>query len=196
MATAMAGAAPSTLLPPKGATVDILGHKVSFDALLIAGAGLLGVFFLYKVGQPTGNASANPLSTVDPGGGGTPTATVPADPPQVYNNTYNIYGSGPAGTAPPSGGGTTAPPGSTTDPNAGFSNLGSPTQATYTPPSGGPVVTSGSPSDTAGTAATSSNAASAAPIGSVPGPPAGPGTSAPPATAPSSGAGGGQDLQP
>jgi len=91
MAGPLGGAAAALIPGAKGATVSILGMKVSWDAILVAGAGLVGVIFLYKLGQPSGQIA--PSSTVDPSGGGadaTMISTVPADTPQ---NAYNNYGS-------------------------------------------------------------------------------------------------------
>jgi len=76
----------------KGATVSVLGRKISWDALLIAGAGVAGVFFLFRAGQPVASlpaasllpagstssvdSGAPPLGVVPPGNLGAP----PPDP--------------------------------------------------------------------------------------------------------------------
>ncbi|HEV2106587.1 MAG TPA: hypothetical protein VGU27_12740, partial [Candidatus Eisenbacteria bacterium] len=54
---------PSELTAHHGSTVSILGHKVSTDALLIAGASLVGILVLWRMAKPSGSASVG--SSVD-----------------------------------------------------------------------------------------------------------------------------------
>lgn len=57
----------------QGQTLTIFGRKISWDALLIAGAGLAGVILLYKAGQPsTAVGSATPSATDTTGATSTP----------------------------------------------------------------------------------------------------------------------------
>lgn len=113
-----ASGATAGLLPAKGATLDIFGRKISWDALLVAGAGLAGVIFLYKYGQ--GGGSISPMSTVGSSGGGGDTGTTGTVPsgnpiagpgdnsPYAGSNPYQTsYYSGGAGAT--SGGGASTP---------------------------------------------------------------------------------------
>lgn len=66
----------------KGAGLTIAGQKISWDAILVAGAGVLGVILLYRAGQPsTAIGSSTPTDT---SAGGLSTLsdlpTLPADP--------------------------------------------------------------------------------------------------------------------
>lgn len=65
----------------KGATVSVFGRKVSWDAILIAGAGVAGVIFMFRAGQPAG-AALDTGSAVDSGGAPVGTAAgALGDPP-------------------------------------------------------------------------------------------------------------------
>src|SRR5439155_4169035 len=73
--------------PGKGSTFTIAGRKISWDALLVAGGGIVAVILLYRAGQPVSSGSATPVDTS--GGGGTlaslgtlPSAIPPSDPTQ------------------------------------------------------------------------------------------------------------------
>ncbi len=92
----MAAATPMTsaILPAKGASVTIAGHKFSWDAILIAAAGLVGVFFLYKAGQPVAGTVVPGTSTDTSGG----SASLPGGFPDPSLSTLN--GATPS-TAPP-----------------------------------------------------------------------------------------------
>jgi len=146
-------AATAGILPPKGATVSILGRKVSWDALLVAGAGLLGVVFLYKIGQPTQQGS--PMSTVDPSGGGADAAslsTVPAPPPSSIVNPYG----GPVSYTDGSSGGLLVPP-------------IAPQNVTSQPPNPYSGTAAAAPQGGANISTRNTSGATSAPVGSVAG---------------------------
>lgn len=137
VAAAAAPPGATGILPGKGATVTIFGRKVSWDAILIAGAGVLGVIFLYRAGQPGSSiGSALPLG-IDPGAGipgGIPTA--PTDPgsstlPGGFPSTTPPY-AGPQGGPPgPSGPGPLPNP---SPPTSGGPGVGFDQGSYYAPP--------------------------------------------------------------
>jgi hypothetical protein len=75
---------PAIVKPPaspaggKG-TVDLFGHKVSWDAIMIAGVSLVAAIFLFRVGQPSssGSSSVAPLTGGGIAGGGAGSQGIP-----------------------------------------------------------------------------------------------------------------------
>jgi hypothetical protein len=193
------------ILPTQGATVSILGQKVSWDALLVAGAGLVGVLFLYKVGQPT-STTTSPLSTVDPTGGGADAAalsTVPAAPPGPFDYSSAAGYAGPGVIAPGPGAGA-GPTGPSAPSPAGPVTVPVPGASYQVPVASGSYIPSGAGGLDAGTTSGPAPAPSTAP--SLGGPSTGytqgsytapsPSSPPPPSTAPAPAGGGGGNFQP
>ena len=98
--------------PAKGQTVSILGKKVSWDALVVAGAGVIAAIFLYRAGQP---GAAAPTDVAAGGGSSSDSglsSTIPVAAPSFAPNAYvpfsssggrgagSILGGGPAAGSP------------------------------------------------------------------------------------------------
>lgn len=88
-------------------SVDLFGHKVSWDAILITAGGIVAALFLYRQGKPSGAASADPA--LSPGGTGFGEPMTPMGYNPATNGTLSYAGQPPSGnqvSVDPGGGGT------------------------------------------------------------------------------------------
>lgn len=75
---------------PDGKTVTIFGRKISYDALLLAGASLVGIIFMYKIGQ----AGGQPMVSIDPNAGSAGDFAAPSTQPPLPPPPTNWGGPG------------------------------------------------------------------------------------------------------
>lgn len=78
----------------KGSTFSLFGKKISWDALLVAGAGIAGVILLYKAGQPGAGALGSAAPTDPTGASSSLTdfgSTALTDPTVPLGNYAPVY---------------------------------------------------------------------------------------------------------